>query len=700
MARLILNIRDGEFMSRLTPPIPLFRPAFLILAVCIFFIGFTQDLHGQTTLWSGVIDPSRAIDWSKVGATISTNRTQCATSACATVSGGTVTAASINAALASAPAGTYVLIPAGSFTMNAGIDFGSRSNITLRGSGSNSTFLSWSGSSGHDINVSSSDVNYSGGPTNTANWTGTNGVSGTYTKGATSITLSSTSNLAVGSQLILDQIDNQSDPGIGALYMGCELPDGSAACYSGAESDGFARGSSLSNIRGQQQIVNVTAISGNTVSITPGIYASNYATSHSPGAWWASSPVSGDAIENISLDHTNGGDGITFFNCTGCWVKGIRSVRNSQTGTAWGHVYFAICNHCTVRDSYFYGYAGDTYGISVEIASDSLIENNIFHYFLASQFYNSDCEGCVASYNFSVGTNFGSSGQTWMGNSAEFHGVNLFALSEGNIGAGMYEDSFHGTHALNTQFRNRWDGHEQNQGVQTASNTVALRLNPGSRFNNAIGNVLGTVGYHTTYKSAYNASSNTVYASAIDNGSYPETSTYDNLTGPTSMFWGNWDNVTNAVRWCGNSSNAGWATTCGSTSEVPSTLAAYANPVPSTTTLPASFLYSAQPSWWPSGKKWPAIGPDVTGGNVGQCVGGTYATSEATSSSQCSGGTFTPLSTVVSIPAMDCYLNVMGGVSNGQGSALAFDASKCYTVSMSTISPSSPTNLKGTVTPK
>ena len=692
-----------DFMAKTKPALLVL--CFPIAVICFFFISSPRDVPGQTTLWSGIIDPSRAIDWSKAGATISTNRTQCLTSACGAVTGGTVTAASINAALASAPAGTYVLIPAGNYSMDAGITFASKSNITLRGSGSNSTFLSWTSSSGgsgscggHDVCAASSDINYAGGPSNTANWTGTNGVSGTYTKGATSILLSSVSHLAVGSPLILDQIDNQSDPGIGALYMGCELPDGSAACYSGAGSDGYARGNTLSTIRGQQQIVNVTSISGNgpyTVGITPGIYADNYTSSSSPGAWWATAPVFGDAVESISLDHTGGGDGITFFNCTGCWVKGIRSVRNSTTDTGWGHVYFSICNHCTVRDSYFYGYSGDTYGISIDIAGDSLVENNIFHYFLSSQFYNSDCQGCVSSYNFSPGANFGGAGSNWMGNSAEFHGVNLFALSEGNIGTGLYEDSFHGTHALNTQFRNRWDGREQNQRAPASSNTVALRLNPGSRFNNAIGNILGTTGYHTSYQSP--PAGTNLYTSSIGVGAYPEGSTQDALVGPTSMFWGNWDPTSNAVRWCGSPTSSGWSKVC-TASEVPSTLTAYSNPIPSTTTLPASFLYSAPPSWWPSGKKWPPIGPDVTGGNVGQCVGGTNDTSEATSSSQCAGGTFTALSTVTSIPAMDCYLNVMGGAVNGQGSALAFDASKCYADSMNTIPPR--INLKGTVTPK
>jgi hypothetical protein len=639
--------------------------------------------HGQ--LSSGIIAASRATNWSNAGATISLTRTQCVTSSCNTVSGGTVTATSVNAALASAPANTYVLIPAGSFTMNAGLTFNNQSNITLRGSGSNSTFLSWSSTSGgpgncslHDVCASSSDTNYAGGPSNTATWTAG------YSQGATSITLNSVSGSApvVGNPIILDQIDVQSDNS--ALYTGCEISDGSTDCYSGAGPNGFERGNgSLTTIRGQQQLVKVTSISGSgsgpyTVGISPGLYAGNWASGNSPGAWWASHPVQNDAVENISLDHTGGGDGITFFNCQGCWVKGIRSIRNSTTGTGWGHVYPSICNHCTVRDSYFYGYSGDPYGVSVQIASDLLVENNIFQNHLSSQFYNSDCEGCVSDYNFQPQADFGASGSNWLGDSAEFHGIDLYSLAEGNIGSGYYGDSFHGTHDLNTFFRNRWDGHEQNQGSATSSNTIAARMNPGDRYENWVGNILGTIGYHNQYKSTPAGTVN-FYTSVYGCGAYPEAGmTGDTLSCPTSMFWGNWDNVTNAVRWCGNSSDPGWGTTCSSTSEVPTGATGYPNTVPSSTTLPASFVYASAPPWWTSGKAWPPIGPDVTGGNVGQCVGGTYATSEATASGQCTGGSFTALATVTSNPAMDCYLNTMGGVANGTGSALTFNAAACY----------------------
>jgi hypothetical protein len=655
---------------------------------------FAGSFYGQE--WSGILDPSRAVDWSQAGVVggIPTNRTQCVTSQCNTVSGGSVTAASISAALASAPANTYVLVPAGTFAMSTGIEFpagGSKSpsctskcsNVTLRGSGSNSTFLVFSGGGGAgicgvvDICASSADVNYSGGPSNTATLGGTNGVSGTYTKGATSIILSSKSNLAVGSQIILDQLDDQRDNG--GLYVGCEYPDGSAACYSGTWPGGYSRGTNLATARGQQQVVNVTSISGSgpyTIGITPGIYASNWQSSHSPGAWWATSPIQGDAVENISLDHTNGGAGVNFWDCTGCWVKGIRSIRTSNTGTGWYHVGFNICNHCEARDSYLYGATGtsvDTYGAAVYIGSDIRQENMIAQFPGTSTFYSSDCEGCVSGYNFGLNAYYPSS-NAWLAQNTEYHAIVTLSLQEGNIGTGLYADSFHGTHVLNTQFRNRWDGREPNNGNATSSSTVAIRLNPGARFDNAIGNVLGTPGYHTNYKAT--PSGGNLYTSSIGTGVYPEVGTTDSLVATTAMFWGNWDTATAAVRW-----NA---------SEVPTGLSSYSNAVPSSQTLPASFYYSSKPSWWPSGKAWPPIGPDVRGGNVGQCSGGTYNSSEAFANSQCTGGTLTAIAggMVVSIPAMDCYFSVMGGVANGTGKPLAFDSNACYSYSSNVDPPS------------
>jgi hypothetical protein len=121
--------------------------------------------------------------------------------------------------------------------------------------------------------------------------------------------------------------------------------------------------------------------------------------------------------------------------------------------------------------------------------------------------------------------------------------------------------------------------------------------------------------------------------------------------------WGNYDTVNGSVQW--------------NSSEIPTTGVPYinGNPVPSSHTLPNSFYLPTQPNWWGS-EPFPAVGPDVSGGSG-------------------------PSGLVYNNPAANCYLNVLAGTSNGTGSPLGFDASKCYAAGSSAplTPPAPPTNL-------
>lgn len=687
--------------------------------LAILFALLTLCVAAQGQLWNGVLSSSRAVDWSQAGAP---HMNDARTTACATLAAG-ASAATISAAMQACPAGQYVQLGAGTFNLTAALS-SSNSNYSLRGMGPTSTFLTFTahGSSlafcsqdapgGGNICIASTDTNYEKGPSNTATFAGTNGVSGTYSRNANSLIFTGISGTppVVGQAVTLDLIDDQSDPG--NLYVGCEIYDGSPACYNGAGTGGYARnGSSLSTIRGQQQMVTVTSVSNvgttYTIGISPGLYAANWTSAKSPQAWWATHPVSNVGIENMSIDIS--GDNptdssgtvapaIVFFNCNGCWAKGVRSIMTTMPNhTAQSHIEFYQCAHCEAWGNYIYGnvlYASsgqeyDEYGIAVQIASDLLVENNIVQYPSNFALSSSDCEGCVWGYNFGAGSAFFQT-NLWNNQNTQPHAIILYGLYEGNIGNGIYADSFHGNHELVTAFRNRYDGIQQNGSTITTTNTIPVIINPGSRGWNFLANILGTPGYHNTYKStpASFANKNTsIYSMGVYQQNNNPT---DPLTSTTSMFFGNFDTVTNAVRWCGNSSNTGWATTCSSTSEVPTSgfpNGTYSNVVPATQTFPPSFIYATTPSWWASGKAWPAIGPDVSGGNVGQCLSGTYQYSEATSSAACVGGTFTVTPNVTSNPAMDCYF-AMGGVPNGTGGPLAgFNSSNCPYLGVASGSP-------------
>jgi len=644
--------------------------------------GLMVSTPGHAQQWTGIIAPSRAENWSNagvVGGIPSGSWTQCVTTAC-TALATNVTAANINTAIVSAPANTYILLPAGTFTMNTGLIWNHVSNIALRGAGSNSTILSFTGNNGCQglfsvICFQSSDTNYWGGPSNVANWTAN------YTAGATSITLNSVTNLKVGFPITLDQTDDLSTADTGAIFV-CYTPQG--VCSTNGDSGGAPRAG-----RSQQQIVEVTGISGTgpyTVGISPAIVMPNWVSTKTPQAWWATGPVFYDGVENLSIEVNSSGatTGVGMFNCVNCWESGVASIG------AWGRSHTQIYQsaHCTVQNSYFYltnASASVNYGVETLPASDSLIQNNIFQGVQAPYPSTGTCTGCVYAYNFDVNNLF--SPNTWQNQSGFPHAVgDEHILYEGNIGVGIYSDDFHGSHQFQTIFRNYYNGYQKNNGSFTNNSTIPLLIDAYSRFYNIIGNVLGNAAAQNAYEDTVtdqHSGSVPIYRVGYGDGIPNDSSTVTTL-----MRWGNYDVVTGTSRFV--------------SSEVPSGLsgsqAAFANPVPGSQTLPASFYLSSQPSWWPLSKVWPSIGPDVSGGNVKYCTGGTYTGTYVLSSGQCPSGTATTLAAghIVSNPAMDCYLNPMAGPPDGTGGARSFNANTCY-ASGSAQAPTPPTNLNAAI---
>jgi hypothetical protein len=215
----------------------------------------------------------------------------------------------------------------------------------------------------------------------------------------------------------------------------------------------------------------------------------------------------------------------------------------------------------------------------------------------------------------------------------------------------------------------------------------------GNRYANFVANVLGTPGFSTNYQCVANSTATcstsvgniwaigyTHCCVSADGSVYgycttpscASTGNYDVLTSQYMLRWGNWDSVNAASQF--------------NTGEVPSALASYANPVPtictsgSLTTCPPSFFTATKPPWWGS-LPWPAAGPDVSGGNIGQCSGGIYAT-VATISGLCTGGALNTTAYAGHAnanPAMTCALVTMGMPPDGTGPALTnFNAATCY----------------------
>jgi hypothetical protein len=680
----------------------------------LLFLLVLFSISSQAQNWSTFLNSSRAVDWSGAGFTIPNYTVNCATQP--TLTANSAGAASANAkaiqnSLASCDATHNVVnIPAGTYYV-AGITFGSQGKQVLRGAGPNSTDLIMTASPGcsgiaSGVCIMPPAFVYPGNPsvlppsgTRQCLWTAG------YSQGTTSITLNSCpgGSPPVNEMLVLDQSNDLTDNG--GIYLcdsftssqsggsPCTINDGASTNADGRRIGGYTYS--------QKQIVTIQSVSGSgtgpfTVTISPGVYFTNIRSGQNPGAWWPGTIVN-EGLENVTIDGTAlASNNIELVACYQCWVKNVRSI-----DAARAHVMLVSSANDVIRDSYFYqsqSHMEVSYTVELEQDSSILVVNNIFQQ-VTNPIMTGNTSGSVIAYNLSLDNIYnGGSGQFLSGEFHSHNAGNEMNLWEGNNFHTIVTDNTWGASSQGTFFRNMLSGWQTGKTAET----TPLVDRSYARANNLVGNVLGQSGYHNTYESYATSSTSGVNASSADTSIYALgwTGNTDNGTcfGPpvcdplvrsTLMRWGNYDVVTSGTKW--------------DSAEASPKAVAYVNANFTSTyfsslahTLPASLYYRSQPSWWPSGKAWPPIGPDVASGNVGTCTG-TYAGAQATNSSQCTGGTLNTAwaSHVTSIPAQDCYLNVMGGPPDGTGSVLSFDAETCYNGSGGTNPP--PTGLTATV---
>lgn len=597
-----------------------------------------SDLHPDSYPYSGIIDLSRATDWSAIGAgTIPTNRTQCGSTIAAYMG----TAAAINTALAACGANQKVLLGAGTFTLSTGITL-SKDNVSLVGAGPHLTFVNFAQDAdtncslrtGVCLSNTSRDVNFD----NIASWTAG------YLRGTTTITIGANTTGAVkpsaGTVIRLDQNSSATDTGD---ILDCTT---TTTCTVAGQADPQ---------RVQVELQTVVSISSGscpcTVVITPGLRGSNWRTGQTPHASWSNQPyLTGAGIEDICFDFsadTNGYWGIAFFNVTNSWIA-----RTCAHNAKSKNVMFYQSLNSTYRDNYQFGIqrsanGSDAYGFDSYFSGNVLVENNIFQR-VTSPIVNENGFANVYGYNYSI-NHLNTADTTFATAMWDEHvGASGLSLFEGNSTGPCVEfENQYGESWMNTVFRNRCGGHETSTWT---FQTPPIMIYARHRFHNIVGNVLGYSGYHTRYEanqgqgiSQGNCNLSIYTIGMGDNckagaGAFPSD---DSLSRTTVMRWCNWDTV-----------NA--ATAC-SSGEVPSGLSLYANAVPTANTLPASFYLSAQPPWWGS-MPWPAIGPDVSGGNAANIGGAGVA---------------------YKIPAQVCFESVMGG-AYGDTSAKVFNPNVCY----------------------
>jgi hypothetical protein len=632
---------------------------FALILLCV-------PVFADAQLSSGVLDPSRAIDWTQIGAGSipSGSWTQCG----ATIApyGSIISpqsSSTINNAITSCAANHYVLLGPGTFYLSDKLVMGAN-NVVLRGSGPDKTVLRFYG--GGSCWIAATLVCFNGGSSmdlggtgstdadNLANWTAG------YARGTTSITIGANTRgshkPAVGDTILLDmQVD-------GTALSADTYPEvfsciQAGQCSQSAGSPPSGHGSGASSYE-QFQVVQITSISASacpcTVGITPGLFMPNYRSGNNPTASWSNLPTrTGAGIEDLRIQNVAGGIyGITTLFTTKSWIKDVQMDTDLSVSAPLVRFFvhgFGSLNN-TVRDSYIFAQTSysDIYGSDDRTSCGTLYENNIFQS-IDVPFENEQSCANVYSYNYII-HNITAGG--WLQPGFNNHGGGFnFTLVEGNDALGTGWDNYFGGGNFNTVFRNRLWGYQPGPLDLSTDQTY-----PGSnyamyRFSNWVGNVMGYVGYHTNYQVLANDGSSSatceksIWSIGLGGNCQHNTPAPDDQhTVDTLMRWGNWDAVNNSVQW--------------NSTEVPSGLAKYANAVPSSHNLPVSFLYAGKPSWWTVNGQvaipWPAIGPDVTSGSLANSGG--FANK---------------------IPARVCFERVMNG-TYGDLIPKTFNANSCY----------------------
>lgn len=670
----------------------------------MYLLQFTIPMHTGNTSnpsagafpWSGILNSTRATNWATAGFVIPNYTTLCATQPTLLTGGSNnnFNTAQINNSILSCDATHNVVkvSQTGTFFV-AGINFGGKSNVVLRGNGAQNTYINLTPPTTGCYGFPSVGICMGGNATYAQSTTvlpgvGNNDCSWTsgYAKDSTTITLASCGNgpPIVGNSIVLDEPDPTSDNG---GPWPCSTYNGTVNCAQKSVSspNSNADGRIIGGVQfSQQQFTMVTSVTGTgpyTVTISPGVYFNNIVSG--ARAWWAPANVQHEGIEDFTFDHSSDATsniGQLFIWCNQCWFQYNRSIKGLTNHTD------AITSvQPVIQNNYFYGsqHSGSgSYCVEMEEVSGGLVQNNIMQNTTSPDIKDA-VTGSVTAYNVTPFVNFGTYAQ---GLYAAHNSGSAFNLLEGNSAISIIADNVWGPSHLITVFRNHFVGWQLGYTQQT----YPINVDGPDRVMNIVGNVLGEPGYHTQYE-GYATSTTAGLHRAVHGGSTSAGSgtinqsiyaigwtsnsglgvctvwpTCDPLSWTTLMRWKNYDTVDNAVISDTTEATPGAVTFVDATT------------TPSGT-LPASFYLSSKPAWFGS-LTYPPDGPDVTSGNSGICNGGSFPGVLAASSGQCTGGTFTASSWAGHAnlnPAQNCYLNVMNGPVDGSGPVLTFNPTAC-----------------------
>ena len=501
------------------------------------------------------------------------------TTICSTIAAG-ATAATIQAALNKCPANQVVKLASGTYNIAGGLVI--PSNVTLRGEGPKLTILNASGSGSGFIRF---------GAGMTPSTSASTGITAGSTAKSTSLTLQSASGVTVGSHLMVTQLNDPSYVTISTTNGSCTWCDG---------------GIGWNGTRVQGQIVEVTGVSGNTVSISPALYVDYNRT---PLATRLTMSAKNAGVEDLQVYMNNTGYTANF-RMDGAAYSWIKNVESNYTDGDHAQLMWSFRNE--IRDSYFHDAfthsAGST-DADIFIAnktSATLVENNVLRRLHQSIMLNWGAAGNVIAYNY-IDNNFDSGGYNTLFGGLNVHGAHpMFNLWEGNIAPKLDADYFWGSSSHSTAFRNWFKGaamiygpltgrgaEQTSSGYWASQALAAVDISQTARYYSLVGNVIGSdwqksLGAWTPMVVA--TQSRSFYTT---NNPYGYTFGYANLTdgggdsGDTSASYttaivhGDYDYVKNTFSW-----NAGITNKA----------------------LPSSFYKGAKPAWFGT-LAWPAFGP-------------------------------------------------------------------------------------------
>ncbi|MGR9046757.1 MAG: hypothetical protein ACU83N_15840 [Gammaproteobacteria bacterium] len=387
----------------------------------------------------------------------------------------------IQAQLNACTSGQTVLLGPGYFTTDTAISI--PSNVTLRGSGPDQTFLR--NTNAINIVLMSGSTNYL--------MTGADVGITAPSKGDTTIETASAHGFSVGDLILLDQLGSAAaspptDPGDNSGEHGRD-----------------------SSTRTEGQVVRVTSVPTSTTFTTELPIAFTFNSSLSPQAYslTGQGQVTMAGLEDLTLDSsqaaTESSNGSLYLRYTNnCWIKNVKVYKIGRVGVKPRITYRDYFFKMEVNDTLAPTGANSGYLLWVSYVNTGLlIENSIFTDGVDTVWTGANTANAF-TYNYVYYTHNDANADD-QGKGSFFHGAfpqkNLFEGNYYDISIGAVGDSEFGASASNTFFRNRFKA-STNGGV-FADALMNVMLIEGYSFN-FVGNVFGTEGFETVYESTSN----------------------------------------------------------------------------------------------------------------------------------------------------------------------------------------------------